>query len=399
MSDVLPTHRARIWIIAGLLIVASYVFGVGAEVKGTAMIAIEAAMFALGAVFFAVGATRQIAGGRLYVAVALVILATVLLLIVVHEPGIAGEARFGLFQESEGASVFSPWADPPAAGFWLKALGVWLAAWMAVDQLADRRAATPGGQRILDIAVPVLFGAFLFVIWEWVTVGFGVPGVLMPAPSAIGAAIAGSVPILAQDFVQTFVRSVIVGWALGSALGFAVAIIADRIPFLRRGLLPLGNFVAALPIIGIAPIMVMWFGFDWHSKVAVVVVMTFFPMLVNTVTGLEAAGRLERDLMRSYGASYWSTLLSLRLPAAMPFVFNALKINSTLALIGAIVAEFFGTPIVGMGFRISTEVGRMALDMVWAEIAVAAVAGSAFYGIIALVERAVTFWHPSYRRS
>jgi NitT/TauT family transport system permease protein len=192
---------------------------------------------------------------------------------------------------------------------------------------------------------------------------------------------------------------VLIGWTLGSFLGFVVAIAADRVPFLRRGLLPLGNFVAALPIIGIAPIMVMWFGFDWHSKAAVVVIMTFFPMLVNTVTGLAAAGELERDLMRSYGASYWSTLVRLRLPAAMPFVFNALKINSTLALIGAIVAEFFGTPIVGMGFRISTEVGRMALDTVWAEILVAAIAGSVFYGLIALVERAITFWHPSYRRS
>ena len=78
-------------------------------------------------------------------------------------------------------------------------------------------------------------------------------------------------------------------------------------------------------------------------------------------------------------------------------MFNGLKINSTLALIGAIVAEFFGTPIVGMGFRISTEVGRLALDMVWAEIVVAALAGTLFYGAIALVERLATFWHPSYR--
>ena len=101
--------------------------------------------------------------------------------------------------------------------------------------------------------------------------------------------------------------------------------------------------------------------------------------------------------MRTYAADYWQTLFKLRLPAAMPFIFNALKINSTLALIGAIVAEFFGTPIVGMGFRISTEVGRLSLDMVWAEIAVAAVAGSAFYGLMALIERMVTFWHPSYR--
>jgi NitT/TauT family transport system permease protein len=144
--------------------------------------------------------------------------------------------------------------------------------------------------------------------------------------------------------------------------------------------------------------MVMWFGFDWQSKAAVVVVMTFFPMLVNTVAGLGTASRLELDLMRSYGASWSQTLLKLRLPAALPFVFNALKINSTLALIGAIVAEFFGTPIVGMGFRISTEIGRMGLDMVWAEIAVAAVVGSTFYGLLALVERAATFWHPSFTK-
>jgi NitT/TauT family transport system permease protein len=142
---------------------------------------------------------------------------------------------------------------------------------------------------------------------------------------------------------------------------------------------------------------VMWFGFDWPSKAAVVAVMCFFPMLVNTLAGLAAAGSIERDLMRSYGAPPSQTLLKLNLPAAMPFIFNALKINSTLALIGAIVAEFFGTPLHGIGFRISIEVARMSLDMVWAEIALAAVSGMAFYGVIALAERATTFWHPSYR--
>jgi NitT/TauT family transport system permease protein len=169
------------------------------------------------------------------------------------------------------------------------------------------------------------------------------------------------------------------------------------VPFLQRGLLPIGNLVSALPIIGVAPIMVMWFGFDWPSKAAVAVVMTFFPMLTNTVAGLAAAQRIDLELLRSYGAGYWQTLFKLRLPAALPFIFNALKINSTLALIGAIVAEFFGSPTAGMGFRISVEAARMGLDMVWATIAVAAVAGSAFYGILALLERAFTFWHPSYR--
>ena len=110
----------------------------------------------------------------------------------------------------------------------------------------------------------------------------------------------------------------------------------------------------------------------------------------------EMAVSVIRPLWRRSASG--QTLAKLRLPAAMPFIFNALKINSTLAMIGAIVAEFFGTPIVGMGFRISTEVGKLGLDMVWAEIAMAAITGSAFYGLLVFLERRVTFWHPSYRK-
>jgi len=130
----------------------------------------------------------------------------------------------------------------------------------------------------------------------------------------------------------------------------------------------------------------------------VVVIMTFFPMLVNTVAGLGGSSAIELDLMRSIGASHWQTFTRVRLPNALPFIFNALKINSALALIGAIVAEFFGTPIVGIGFRISTEAGRMNMEMVWASIALSAVSGSLFYGLLAVAERRATFWHPSFRQ-
>lgn len=248
------------------------------------------------------------------------------------------------------------------------------------------------------LAVPILFGVLLLWIWQVMVVGFRVPQILLPAPSQIAAAFMVNIDTLIRDFHQTFIRSVIPGFVMGCGSGFLVALAIDRSPFLQRGLLPLGSLMSAMPIVGIAPIMVMWFGFDWQSKAAVIVVMTFFPMLVNTLAGLAAAGSMERDLMRSYAASYLQTLLKLRLPASLPFIFNALKLNSTLALIGAIVAEFFGTPIVGMGFRISTEVARMNVDVVWATIAVAAVAGSAFYGLISVVERGVTFWHPSLRK-
>jgi NitT/TauT family transport system permease protein len=221
--------------------------------------------------------------------------------------------------------------------------------------------------------------------------------VLLPSPSLIADRFANSTSILWADFKQTFLKAVLIGYAIGCGAGFVVAVLIDRSPFLQRGLLPVGNLVSALPIVGVAPIMVMWFGFDWPSKAAVVIIMTFFPMLVNTVSGLAAAQPMQHDLMKTYAASYWQSLFKLRIPEALPFIFNALKINSTLAMIGAIVAEFFGTPTVGMGFRISTEVGRMNVDMVWAEIAVAAMAGSLFYGAVALLERVFTFWHPSVR--
>lgn len=369
--------RRAIWALAAVLVLSALLLPISTTMRVTDIAGGPAIPLALAAVaFLAVAALGRLDLMKLAAVIVLIVAACVISLRLVHRSDVAATASYG---------------------FTALVVGLWLAAWMAVDAMAAWKPRSTGVRRLFAVLVPALFGAFLFFLWEVIVVGAGIPLVLMPSLSAIAAAFMKSTGTLWADFVQTFVRSVIPGWLMGCGAGFVVAIIADRVPFLRRGLIPLGNLVSALPIIGIAPILVMWFGFDWHSKAAVVVVMTFFPMLVNTIAGLGAANALERDLMRSYGASYIQTLTHLRLPAAMPFVFNALKINSTLALIGAIVAEFFGTPIVGMGFRISTEVGRVAFDMVWASIAVAAVAGSTSYGLLALLERAVTFWHPSYR--
>ncbi|MEY2802025.1 MAG: hypothetical protein RL513_1610 [Pseudomonadota bacterium] len=282
---------------------------------------------------------------------------------------------------------------PWRAGYFVGLLVLAALAVLSLRWMAARNEKSPA----VRFGTPLLFGLWVLLFWELLVVGFQVPKVLMPAPSVVWDALIEGAPALRGDFVQTVLHSVLIGLAIGCGLGFAVGVLIDRSGFLQRGLLPVASLASTVPLVGVAPIMVMWFGFDWHSKAAVVVVMTFFPMLVNTLAGLAATGHMERDLMHSYGASYWRTLFSLRIPVALPFVFNALKINSTLALIGAIVAEFFGSPVSGLGFRISTEAARLNMGLVWAAIAVAAVAGSALYVLIEWVERRLTFWHPSIR--
>ena len=275
----------------------------------------------------------------------------------------------------------------------IAAIVVWIGLWalnvMLARWLPERQA---------RIAVPIIFGLTLVLVVELLVTGLKVPFVILPKPSEMVARLFTSLPMLWEDFAQTILKGALTGYIMGCTAALFVAFLASRSVFLRRGLLPLGNFVAALPVVGLAPIMVMWFGFGWESKAAIVVSMCFFPMLVNSVQGLAATSAIERDLFKTYAATPVQQLSLLRLPAAMPFILNGLKVCTPLALIGAIVAEFFGSPFLGMGFRIKTSVGTLSLDLVWAEIIVAALAGTGFFGLLLIVERSLTFWHPSQRR-
>ncbi len=141
----------------------------------------------------------------------------------------------------------------------------------------------------------------------------------------------------------------------------------------------------------------MWFGFDWQSKAAVVVVMVFFPILVNMVAGLRATDAMQRDLMASWAAPYGAALWKLRLPAAMPFLFNGLKITTHAGPDRGDRCRILRQPDARHGFPHLDRGGRLDLPLVWAEIVVAALAGTLFYGIVALIEKKVTFWHPSQR--
>ena len=289
-----------------------------------------------------------------------------------------------------------------ASSFWLLQLSFFFFNCALLAKLASLRLIAYGRffrlrNLLWQLSMPVWVGILVLCYWQILVVGFEVSPILLPAPSAIYQNFTSSYALLWSDFQQTFLKGILAGYLIGCSSGFMIGLLIDRSPFLKLGLLPVSKFLCSLPIVGIAPIMVMWFGFDWPSKAAVVVLMTFFPMLANTLTGLNQAGKLEIDLMHSYHPSYLTNLLKVRLHQASPFIFNALKLNSTLAIIGGIVAEFFGTPTHGVGFRISIEVGRLNLPAVWSSILVSAVTGSLVYGALSILDKKVNFWHASSR--
>lgn len=251
------------------------------------------------------------------------------------------------------------------------------------------------GTRIL---APIVLAGLVLGIWQAAVDIAGVPRMLLPSPTDIGVAVVSHGYELRNDWLQTVWKSAIPGYLIGNAAGLFVALIIDRSRFIQRGLMPIATLFSALPIIGIAPIAVMWFGFDWQSKAFVVALMCFFPMLANAGTSLRSSDYLLRDLMQSYSASYGQTLWWLRMPKMLPHVLTALKLNAPASVIGAMIAEFFGNPTFGLGFRMSSEVGRLGFDVVWAAILVATLSGSAIYGIVALAERKFTFWHSSARQ-
>jgi NitT/TauT family transport system permease protein len=202
---------------------------------------------------------------------------------------------------------------------------------------------------------------------------------------------------LKQDAWYTSVNEALPGFIIGSGLGFLVAVVAMRFRFVARGVIPYAVISNSMPIIGIAPIAVALFGFDWQSKAFIVAVLTFFPMLINAYRGLTSIDPLSLQLMRSYAAGGWETFYKLRLPASLPYLFNGLKINTTLAMIGAIVGEYFGSPSEGLGYYIHNESGELAMPEVWSAVVVACVIGISVYLFIVMLERMLTSWHISYR--
>ncbi len=247
--------------------------------------------------------------------------------------------------------------------------------------------------KIQHAFIPPLI-AFILAVgsWEVLVRGLGIPLYLLPAPSQVVATFLERPAYLLGIGVATF-SNALVGSLIGCSLGCLVAAVCVRWPLVADGLVPLAVAASAVPIIALSPLLGIWLGsISPASKVAVVVVMTFFPTLVNVYRGLISPRADTLMLMHSYAASQRDIFLKLRTPAALPFLFNALRICATLSMIGAVVAEFFGGPQNALGVYIKTEAGILHTSEAWSAILVACLFGLLFYLAIVLVERRALRW-------
>ncbi len=244
---------------------------------------------------------------------------------------------------------------------------------------------------------PLLILLLGLLLTQTLLMGYRVPPGLMPTPTRVVRAVWMARAALMRDGLQTFVRQALVGFSLGVGSGLLLGLVLIRFQKIERGILPYLAALSSIPIPALAPVMVGAFGIDWPSKAAVVAVVVLFPVVINTVRGLRAVDPSQLDLMRSYGASAGQVFWQVRIPQSLPYIFNALKLAITLAMIGSIVGEFFAAPGFGLGFRIKIEAARFNFDIVWAAIIYATIMSTLAYGLIAMVEKRLTFWHNSLR--
>lgn len=278
-------------------------------------------------------------------------------------------------------------------------IGLWIAVAIAAFGVAGiaRYVAAATADRIRGFLPAALTLLLALLAGEALLRAYDVPPGLWPTPSAVFARFWTAREVLLADAYQTFVLEAVIGFAIGVGLALPVSYLVARHVFLQRGFMPYAAAFSSIPIPAMAPVAVHMLGLDWQSKAAVVAVTVFFPVVVNCVRGLLEVDRNLVELMHSYAAPQREIFRKVRIPNALPFLFTAMKLGTTLAMIGAIVGEFFGATGQGLGFRIQIEAGRFGFDTVWAAIIIASVLGIAWFGLVVWLERRFTGWHVSMR--
>lgn len=244
------------------------------------------------------------------------------------------------------------------------------------------------------VAPPAI--AFVLVMggWEAIVRAVGVPAYVLPGPLAISATLAAKASILAADAWVTL-QEALGGFLLGNSVGILVAVIFAHYRIVERGLLPYAIVAQTIPIIAIAPLVILWAGQGMFSKVIISAIMCLFPAIVNTLKGLKSVDPSARDLMKTYAATSTQVFFKLRLYAALPYMFSALKITSGLSVIGAIVGEYLGADK-GIGFAIVVSSHRLETDFMFAAVVASTATGLGFFLIVSAIEvLCLRGWHES----
>ncbi|WAM29241.1 ABC transporter permease [Myxococcus sp. NMCA1] len=251
----------------------------------------------------------------------------------------------------------------------------------------------------LRAAVPPLVAlVVLLTLWEGTVRLLEVPRWLVPPPSAIGAAGAQEASSLLGAAVTTG-RSALVGFGLSAVMGVLVAVLLASSRMVERALYPYTLFLQTVPIVAIAPLLVLWFGPGPRAVAVSSFIVSLFPVIANTLTGLRSVEPSLRDMFRLYGARRLATLWKLELPAAMPHLFTGLRIASGLAVIGAIVGEFvagFSEGSAGLGILVLAAYRQLRTDLLFAAVLAASGLGLVLFGVVSLTgARLLRRWHPS----
>lgn len=234
-------------------------------------------------------------------------------------------------------------------------------------------------------AVPILLLVAVFGLWELGVLVFQPPAFILPAPSAIALQVVNGLPGYLEHAGVTMV-TMLLGFGAGSLLGIALAIVMDVAPPIRNAVYPLVIGIQTTPKVAIAPLLIIWFGVGLLPKVIIVALLAFFPVLINTLTGLQSTNRGYVELLDSVRATRWQGYRMVRLPSAVPFIFAGLKLALTVSAVGAVVAEWVSANA-GLGFLLIFYNARMQTVDMFAVLAVLVAVTSAAFGLLVLLER------------
>ncbi len=237
----------------------------------------------------------------------------------------------------------------------------------------------------------------VLIVWQLATTLAKVPAYLLPSPSSIAAALYNYSGILLAHAGVT-VMEIIVGFALAVLIGVPLATLICYSDALDRAVYPLIVGSQTIPKVAIAPLLLAVFGYGLAPKIAIVVLISFFPIVINSVVGLRSVAPEMLHLARSMGASPLQTFLSFRLPQALPSMFAGMKLASTLAVIGAVVAEFVGANS-GLGYIIMVAGSNFRMDQQFAAIILLSAIGMAFFWALGAIEQRLLPWHISIHGS